>query len=163
VPWNEKLIEITTENGSPAIGQALIELGLRDRFGVNLVAIERDGEVYVSPEPSFQILPLDIILIYGDEDQAEKAELLFHRAEKKKPGPTSKLADCTMRQLKLATDHSFVGHTIRALDLRAQYGVMVLAVLRHGVRERNPSPDFKFEEHDKIFYVSPKGLVLPEA
>lgn len=163
VPWNERLIEFTAESGSPAIGRALIELGLRDHFGVNLVAIERDGEVYVAPEPTFRIFPWDIVLIYGEENQAEKVELLFHRNEKRKPGHSSKLADCTMQHLQLAVDHCFIGHTIRSLDLRARYGVMVLAVLRQGVRERNPSPDFKFEEHDKIFYVSPHGVSLPAA
>jgi Kef-type K+ transport system membrane component KefB/uncharacterized protein with PhoU and TrkA domain len=163
VPWNERLIELTAESGSPAIGRALIELGIRDRYGVNLVAIERDGEVYVSPEPSFRILPWDIILIYGDEEQAEKAEKMFHRGEKKKHSQTSKLADCTMQHLKVSPDHPFIGKTIRSLDLRAQYGVMVLAVLRNGVRERNPSPDFEFSENDKIYYVSPSGASLPAA
>jgi len=160
-PWNERLIELTAESGSPAIGRALVELGLRDDFGVNLVAIERDGEVYVSPEPSFRIFPWDIVLIYGEETQADKVEHLFHRNEKRKAAHSSKLADCTMQHLQLSVDHSFIGHTIRSLDLRARYGVMVLAVLRQGIRERNPSPDFRFQEQDKIFYVSPQGVTLP--
>jgi hypothetical protein len=40
---------------------------------------------------------------------------------------------------------------------------MVLAVLRNGIRERNPSPDFEFSENDKIYYVSPSGASLPAA
>ena len=152
-PWNDQLIEITAESGSRVIGRALIELGLRDRFGISVVALEREGEVYVSPEPSFRILPWDILLIYGNTLQAEKAELLFHRMENRRMNSGSKLADCVLDQVTLHHEHPYIGQSLKELDLRAKNGIMVLAIIRNGKKERNPSPGFVFEINDQVFFV----------
>jgi Kef-type K+ transport system membrane component KefB/Trk K+ transport system NAD-binding subunit len=157
-PWDDQLIEITAESGSKVIGRALIELGLRDQFGISVVALEREGEVYVSPEPSFRILPWDILLIYGDTLQSEKAELLFQRRESRRMNNGSKLADCVLEQITLDHHHPYIGNSLKELDLRAKFGIMVLAIIRNEVRERNPSPSFVFEKNDQVFYVLTKNF-----
>jgi len=156
-PWNEHLSEVIVEAGSPSVGLTVMELGLRQNFAINLVAIERDGEVYVSPEPNFRILPWDVLILYGTDEQVNAAESIFHRCEKRRTGSGTKLSDCVLRELTIYAGHPFSNATMKELDLRSAHGMMVLAVMRNDQRERNPNPDYRFAVGDVIFYVATRA------
>ena len=46
--------------------KSLIELNLRAKLGVNILAVKRDGEITVSPAADFRIAQGDIIVVLGD-------------------------------------------------------------------------------------------------
>lgn len=54
-------------------GHTLIELNLRERFGLNVLAVRREGETTVSPTASETIQPGDVLLVLGDRQEAERA------------------------------------------------------------------------------------------
>lgn len=53
-------------------GKSLIELGLRERYGLNVLAIRRDGEPQVSPPPDARILAGDVLLVMGNRERAQE-------------------------------------------------------------------------------------------
>lgn len=53
------------------VGKSLIDLNLREKYGFNILAIKRDGETQVSPNPTEAILADDILLILGNRERAE--------------------------------------------------------------------------------------------
>jgi K+/H+ antiporter YhaU regulatory subunit KhtT len=53
-------------------GKSLIELNLREKFGLNVLAIKREGKTDVSPPPTELIRPKDILLLLGSRERAEK-------------------------------------------------------------------------------------------
>ena len=53
------------------VGKSLIDLNLREKYGFNIVAIKRDGETQVSPNPTDAILADDILLVLGNRERAE--------------------------------------------------------------------------------------------
>lgn len=53
-------------------GKTLIELNLREKYGLNVLAIKRGGEPMVSPPPNEVVLASDILLVLGSRERAEK-------------------------------------------------------------------------------------------
>ncbi len=49
------------------VGKTLIELDIRARYGVNIVAIKRDGHLIVSPQAVEQIRGDDILIVIGSD------------------------------------------------------------------------------------------------
>ena len=47
-------------------GKSLIELNVRAKLGVNILAIKRDGGITVSPSADFRIAGGDVVVILGD-------------------------------------------------------------------------------------------------
>ncbi len=54
------------------LGKSLIELNLRERFGLNILAIKRNGEAEVSPPPSETINEGDVLLVLGNRKRASE-------------------------------------------------------------------------------------------
>ncbi len=48
------------------VGKTLIQLNVRAKLGVNIIAIERDGSINVSPGANYEIKEADIMVILGD-------------------------------------------------------------------------------------------------
>lgn len=53
------------------VGKSLIELNLREQYGFNVIAVKRDGETQVSPNPTEAIQQDDILLVLGNRERAE--------------------------------------------------------------------------------------------
>lgn len=53
-------------------GKSLIELNLREQYGMNVLAIKRNGEPQVSPSPQEVICKDDILLVLGNRELAEE-------------------------------------------------------------------------------------------
>ena len=47
-------------------GKSLIELNVRAKLGVNILAIKRDGDIAVSPAADHRILKGDVLVVLGD-------------------------------------------------------------------------------------------------
>ena len=54
------------------IGKSLVELNLREEFGMNVLAIKRSGEAEVSPLPTQTILEGDVLLVLGNRERASQ-------------------------------------------------------------------------------------------
>lgn len=62
--------------GNRLAGKTIIELDIRAQYGINIVAIRRNGEIIVSPQAFDKIKADDILIIIGSDDD-------IHRFEKK--------------------------------------------------------------------------------
>lgn len=59
------------------VGQTLAESAIRDRFGVSVVAIQRDNEVVPSPGPDAMIEDGDTLVVIGDKEGCLEFEALL--------------------------------------------------------------------------------------
>ena len=50
------------------VGKNLKELNVRAKLGVNIIAVERNGKISVSPGAEFEIAKNDILVVLGDYD-----------------------------------------------------------------------------------------------
>jgi voltage-gated potassium channel len=68
--------EITIGKGSPLAGQSLINANLRQRFGVVVVAIQRDDRrMEFNPEPEATMLEGDKLVVLGGPESLKSLEL----------------------------------------------------------------------------------------
>ena len=58
------------------VGKTLIQLNVRAKLGVNIIAIERGGAINVSPGADYQILADDIMVILGSTDALHAVQKL---------------------------------------------------------------------------------------
>lgn len=56
-------------------GKSLSELKLRNKYGINVIAVKRDDEVIAAPVPDFVLNKYDIIVIIGDTENINKIGL----------------------------------------------------------------------------------------
>ncbi len=61
---------------APWVEKSLIELNVRAKLGVNILAVKRGGEITVSPSADFRIAQGDILVILGDTDALNAVQRL---------------------------------------------------------------------------------------
>lgn len=68
------IVEINTPKAW--IGKSLKELDVRARLGVNIIAIERNNKVSVSPRAEFELAKNDILVVLGDYDSLTMMQVI---------------------------------------------------------------------------------------
>lgn len=58
------------------MNKTLVELNVRAKLGVNIIAVRRDGAFEVSPAAAFRILPGDVLVVLGDSSALELVQKL---------------------------------------------------------------------------------------
>lgn len=58
------------------LGKTLKELNVRAKLGVNIIAVERNEKIDVSPAADYQILEGDIMVVLGDTDALQTVQKL---------------------------------------------------------------------------------------
>jgi monovalent cation:H+ antiporter-2, CPA2 family len=70
--------EVVLPRGSPAIGQSLKDLGLRERTGASVIGVAREGKIIGNPGASFVLREDDVVFLFASarEHDAARAYLL---------------------------------------------------------------------------------------
>lgn len=148
-PWDEYLVPVHVANDSHILGKNLVELKLREKFSVNIVAIGRENRTIVSPKPAEVIMPNDTLLVYGNEESISDLEHFCSKEISDDMGIS--IDQCILAGIKLSSEHPFVGKTILELGIRLNYNCIVLAINRNNLRIKNPVSNFTFQNEDELF------------
>lgn len=68
------IIEVPAPKGW--INKTLVEIDVRKKLGVNIIAVRRDGKIDVSPGAAYRISAGDIMVVLGDTDALNKVQKL---------------------------------------------------------------------------------------
>jgi CPA2 family monovalent cation:H+ antiporter-2 len=74
---NLEITAVRIENDSPVIGKSIVELQLRNKFGLTIVALMRNKELYDNPDPETIFNDADIVYLMGRSEQIASATELF--------------------------------------------------------------------------------------
>ncbi|CAM4333854.1 potassium channel family protein [Jeotgalicoccus halotolerans] len=55
------------------------DLNIREKFGISIIAINRDNDIIVSPDPQISILGGDILILIGSDQQLNHFEKVMER------------------------------------------------------------------------------------
>ncbi len=123
-------------SGSDLIGKRLKDIGLRDRWGVNVIGVARPGGAPFRPWPDLILDENDEIIVQGN-----KANILqlasIHHLEPKGSITLVDLARLAPTEMELAEVlippySTLVGKTLAELFFGKRYRLNVLAILREG-------------------------------
>lgn len=73
-------LEITSfriENGSPVAGKTLQEMEIRKKYGVTLLAVNRNSRIISNPSANLTFVAGDILFVVGDARSVEEVRSLF--------------------------------------------------------------------------------------
>lgn len=142
------LAYMTLGSGSEFLGQRLCETKLRDRYGVNVVSLQRSsGELFPMPPANIRLFPGDVLGVIGVDEQLESL-LPAVEASNAETNPAS--SDYTLFSVRLDANSPLVGKTPRTSRLRNNYDAVVLAVER-GEEFFDQNPDLKFNADDILW------------
>lgn len=159
-PWDAHLVPLRVHPNSAFSGKKLAEIQLRNRFGLNVVAIQRGIDSIVAPRPEEQLFPLDELLVLGTDDHIGQARPLL---EGPSHSPT-RAADTSGYELKrfdLSKDGALKkGMTIRNSGIRERFGAMVVGVEREQKRIMNPDSDTRILPGDTLWVVGQSEALM---
>jgi di/tricarboxylate transporter len=150
---NERLIRGRVLAGSPLARQTVRQSQLREKYKLNLVAIQRGGRMNESISPDMEIKPGDILHLIGRLDlipvpELEKLLELFSL-------PTYNLPPMALVEAVLTPRSQLLGHTLRDAHFRQKYGLNVLAIWRAGRPYRTGHGEMPLQLGDALLLQGP--------
>lgn len=156
-PWDSHLVKATISADSPMIGKTLQQASLREKFGINIVAIHRGTKTILSPRGQEQLLPEDQLIILGTDAQIEIFKKIIERPVPQKTDYS--LENFTLKSLLIEKNHPFIGKSIRDSQIREKTRGIVLGLERQDMQILNPDPATQLEEGDLLIIVGEAELV----
>jgi CPA2 family monovalent cation:H+ antiporter-2 len=151
-PWDLHFVEIEVGDKSPFATKSLGECKIRERFGVNIVAIYRGHNSILAPRGEMRIYDNDKLIVLGNDDQIDrfkrKATMASAYLEK-----TSHLESFILKPILIDEGHPFIGRSIRDSKIRELLNGIVMGIERGNTRILNPSPDTVLETDDLLLVV----------
>lgn len=150
-PWDSHLAKFTIQAQSPIVGIPLIEMKLRENFGINVAIIER-GEIIISiPTPKEILYPNDTISVIGTDEQLTAFKnYMMVQPEEKEPEETTSVG---LHSFTVNEKSKLIGTSIRKSLIREQCKGILVGLEREGQRFVNPNPDILFEASDIVWIV----------
>lgn len=129
----ERLFRVRVPAGSRLSGQPLAQSTFRERFNLNVVAVERGKEVNLHPSPDLILQEGDILVLAGklQELQAKDKEPYFEvLPERSWCEQDLESARQIVVEVVLAPRSGLIGQTLQESHFREKYGMTVLAIWR---------------------------------
>lgn len=127
----ERLFRARIPTGSYLIGKDLADSTLREKYGLNVVAVERNDGALLPPDLNFVFQQDDILLMQGRLDEFRQLdvepflEILPMRQYSEQDLESASIA---IVEAVLSPRSQFIGQTLRELRFRERFGMMILAI-----------------------------------
>lgn len=154
LPWDTHLLELTVAPESDLVGQTLVDLAVREKYGINIAMIERGNMMIPTPNRDERLYPHDRVLVIGTDDQLASVKPLFEgehtETENKATFPKQ---DMSLQKIIINSKSPVFGQTIRESGIREKTQGLVVGIERNGQRMLNPDSNLTFENEDIVWIV----------
>ena len=156
---SERLFRARVPAGSYLVGKPLARSIFRETYGLNVVAIERDGQLLLSPSPGMAFRKGDVVLLEGRVEDFRRRDVEPYLEilppcdwrERDLESPAIALVETV-----LAPRSGLIGQTLRAAHFREKYGLNVLAIWRAGRPIRTGLTDLALQFGDALLLQGPR-------
>jgi len=152
-PWDMHLAEIPLREDSIAIGRSLLELQLREKFGVNVALIERGDRSIPVPSREERLLPGDNLLLIGTDEQLAAVNKALDTPLAENGASGLEKEDIRLGHYRVLPQSPLVGRTIRESGIREKAFALVTGIERNDQRIPNPESTVRFESNDLLWLV----------
>ncbi|MEX1117171.1 MAG: cation:proton antiporter [Terrimicrobiaceae bacterium] len=150
--WNLELTEIQIPDLATCAGKTIQELELRNRFGLSILEINRQGIVIDRVKPSDRLFPGDILLAVGTEDQISKGTE-FLANEGVAGEESADFSESVLDEVLLTSTCRILGQSIAKSGIAAATGVQVVGIERQTKHVLNPPGDEIFQDGDRLLLL----------
>ncbi|WP_247234579.1 cation:proton antiporter [Telluribacter sp. SYSU D00476] len=158
-PWNAHLAFFNISPDSPLVGKSLLKLKLREKYGINVVMIERGSKRLLLPNQHEVLFPSDRIEVIGTDEQLSVFRSLVETVN---TDGKILLADdnpISLEHIKVLSTHTFTGKTIRESRIREFTNGLIVGLEREGTRILNPDSTEIINPGDVIWIAGDKKLI----
>lgn len=128
---SERLFRARIPSGSILNNRKLAESTLREKYGLNVVAVERNDEKILAPLPDFVFQQGDVMLLEGRLEEFRKIDTEPYLEIQPIPPYQERdleTQDNVILEVVLAPRSQFIGYTLKEAHFREKFGMTVLAV-----------------------------------
>jgi monovalent cation:H+ antiporter-2, CPA2 family len=158
LPWDAHFAYFNIDVDSTLVGIPLHELGLREKYGVNLALIERGDRMIMVPGKDEKLYPYDRVALIGTDEQIITLKETIESANKAQVFDETK-GDITLIQVTVHPGFPYIGQTIRESGIREKVNGLVVGIERNGERMLNPESTMRYERDDTFWIVGDKKKV----
>ena len=117
---------------STLAGKTLQQSRLGQALGLNVVAVQRSGQMILAPGPDFVLSGGDEMVVEGTLERFEGLRAWKHLEIESRDRALERITDASVEvaELELAEGSPLIGQTVRKANLRQTRGLHVLAILR---------------------------------
>ncbi|GAA4307204.1 cation:proton antiporter [Nibribacter koreensis] len=151
-PWDVHLTSFTISPFSEAVGKTLVELQVREKYGMNVAVIERGDQTIMPPTRNERIFPGDVLYVFGSDTQME-AFRQFIETERPEEAVDSEKEEIRLQKLVLRPESFLVHMSIRDSGVREKTKGLIVGIEKKGQRILNPDSELVFEEGDIVWIV----------
>jgi CPA2 family monovalent cation:H+ antiporter-2 len=151
-PWETHLLTLTIDEDAIADNRTLIDLQIRQKYGVNIVAIQRQHELIIAPRGEQLLHAHDQLVVLGRDSQIDEFKAIISGPDIIKP-TVDLLQDFLLKPVLLEKDSPLVGMTIRESGIREKANGLVVGLERQGREILNPDPATKLAGGDLLLIV----------
>ncbi len=156
----ERLFRARVPKGSVLVGRPLAEAPLREIYGVNVVAVEHNGQTVLAPAPATICTAGDVLTLQGDIEDFRKRdtepylEILPARSWKEVDleSPTIVVVEAV-----LTPRSRLIGQSLKDIHFRERYGMTALAIWRAGRPIRRNLANRPLEFGDALLLQGPRS------
>lgn len=143
---------LTIPPGSALNGKTLGQSRLGHALGLNVVAVQRGGELILAPRASFFLEEGDELLVEGPLERFETLRAWRHLEIETRRRTLKRLAAASLEvaELDLANESSLIGQTIPKANLRQSREMHVLAIARGDEIYRTKLREMILEPGDRL-------------
>ncbi len=156
---SERLFRARIPAGSILNNRMLAESTLREKYGLNVVAVERDGEKVIGPLPDFVFQQGDVMLLEGRLEEFRPLDVEpFLEIQ---PMPRYQEHDLETHavmilEVVLSPRSQLIGRTLKETQFREKFGMAVLAVWNGQRVIRTGLADLKLAFGDALLLQGPR-------
>jgi di/tricarboxylate transporter len=143
--------------GSPLVGQTLAGSRLRETYGVNVLAIEREDRIVRAPLPNQELRAEDVLLLTGEPEGPGFAAGLDPLPPRHGGDRELESRSVVLVEAVLSPRSDLIGRTLSETRFRDRYGMAVLAIWRAGRSLRTGLTDLPLQLGDGLLLQGERG------
>jgi CPA2 family monovalent cation:H+ antiporter-2 len=155
-PWDAHLAYFDVSPNLEFIGKRLIDLGWREKYGINIASIERGDSFIRTPTREEVLYPYDKIGVIGTDQQMQNFRPVIEAHKAEAPAQEDEMV---LDKIIVGSHNHLTGKTIRNSGLREKTNGLVVGIERNGERILNPHSDTEFAWDDIVWIVGDKRKI----
>lgn len=158
LPWDAHIVELEVPPNADYIGKALIDLGWREKYGINIVYIKRGEKLIHVPARKAILLPFDHVGFIATDDQLQVFKPIFDSRETG-DGETLDIDEIALKKIVVDEHTKLAGLNISNANLRERTNGLVIGIQRGDERILNPPSTFVFQWGDVVWIVGERKKI----
>lgn len=157
-PWDAHMVDLEVNQQAKYIGKTLVELGWREKYGINIAYIKRGDKLIYAPKRHNKLLPFDRVGIIATDAQMQQFKSVFDATEYVDTEEND-IDDIALQKIVVDEHTKLKGKTIRNSGIREKTNGLVVGIERNKKRILNPDSSTVFEWDDIVWIVGERKKI----